>query len=78
MLDPFCGSGTTGVVARQEGRRFVGVELSEQYCAMARDRIEHYYRRDPPTPAGAAYIGQPSLFAPDHALELETSDDDDE
>lgn len=40
VLDPFCGSGTTGVVALRLGRRFLGIELSEQYAEMARNRIE--------------------------------------
>jgi len=39
VLDPFCGSGTTGVVALQEGRRFLGIELSARYVAMAEARI---------------------------------------
>ncbi|ARR53448.1 site-specific DNA-methyltransferase [Rhizorhabdus wittichii DC-6] len=39
VLDPFFGAGTTGLVARAEGRRFVGIELNPDYCAMARDRI---------------------------------------
>jgi site-specific DNA-methyltransferase (adenine-specific) len=39
VLDPFCGSGTTGVAAVQLGRRFLGMELSGEYCAMARQRI---------------------------------------
>lgn len=40
VLDPFAGSGTTGVVALRLGRRFLGIELSEQYVEMARRRIE--------------------------------------
>lgn len=39
VLDPFTGSGTTGVVAVQHGRRFVGVELNPEYAEMARARI---------------------------------------
>lgn len=39
VLDPFAGSGTTGVVALRHGRSFVGIELSEPYCALARRRI---------------------------------------
>ncbi len=39
VLDPFCGSGTTGVVALRADRRFVGIELNEQYVEMARRRI---------------------------------------
>ena len=40
VLDPFCGSGTTGMVARRLGRRFLGIDLSPDYCDMARERIE--------------------------------------
>lgn len=40
VLDPFFGSGTTGVVAAQEGRRFIGIELNPDYAALARRRIE--------------------------------------
>jgi hypothetical protein len=39
VLDPFCGSGTTGVVALRLGRRFVGLELHPNYVEMARWRI---------------------------------------
>lgn len=39
VLDCYCGSGTTGVVATQQGRRFVGIDASETYCNMARRRI---------------------------------------
>lgn len=39
VLDPFAGSGTTGIIARKLGRRFVGLDLSEDYCRMARRRI---------------------------------------
>lgn len=40
VLDPFCGTGTTGLVALRYGRRFVGVELSPEYVALARARLE--------------------------------------
>lgn len=39
VLDPFTGSGTTGVVAVRNGRNFVGTELNESYAEMARKRI---------------------------------------
>jgi DNA modification methylase len=39
VLDPFTGSGTTGAVALRHGRRFVGVELNADYCALAEQRI---------------------------------------
>jgi len=39
VLDPFMGSGTTGVAAILEGRRFVGVEMVEHYAEVAKRRI---------------------------------------
>lgn len=39
VLDPFAGAATTGAVALEEGRSFVGVELNPQYHAMARERL---------------------------------------
>lgn len=39
ILDPFAGSGSTGVAALAEGRSFVGVELSERYAETARERL---------------------------------------
>jgi site-specific DNA-methyltransferase (cytosine-N4-specific) len=39
VLDPFFGSGTTGLVAQQNGRRYVGIELHPEYIALAADRI---------------------------------------
>jgi len=39
ILDPFLGSGSTGKAAIMEGFRFVGVELEEAYCRLARERI---------------------------------------
>ncbi len=40
VLDPFAGSGTTGVVAVRRGRDFVGIELNPSYAEMARRRID--------------------------------------
>ena len=39
VLDPFAGSGTTGVAAKREGFKFVGIELESEYCDIARARI---------------------------------------
>ena len=39
VLDPFCGSGTTGAVARRLRRRFIGIERDRDYAAAARARI---------------------------------------
>lgn len=49
VLDPFCGSGTTLVAAKKLGRHFLGFDVSEDYCRIARERL-------------AAIDRQPSLF----------------
>lgn len=40
ILDPFSGSGTVGVVAKDMNRDFVGIELNQSYCDIAQKRIE--------------------------------------
>jgi len=40
VLDPFCGTGTTGAVAKHLGRRFVGIERDASYAKAAEQRIE--------------------------------------
>ncbi len=40
ILDPFFGSGTTGLVAVQNGRRYIGIDLNPKYCEIAVRRIE--------------------------------------
>lgn len=42
VLDPFCGSGTTVVAAEIENRRWIGIELSENYTKVARERVQHF------------------------------------
>lgn len=39
VIDPFNGSGTTEVVCLKHGRRFIGIEINEEYCAMAVERL---------------------------------------
>ena len=50
ILDPFMGSGTTGVACAKLGRRFIGIEIEPRYFDIACRRIEEAYR-------------QPRLFA---------------
>jgi len=51
VLDPFSGSGTTGVVALQHARRYIGIDLNPEYHALARKRLD---------PLAA----QPTMFLP--------------
>ena len=39
VLDPFLGAGTTSVVAKKLGRRFVGIERELEYCLLAEKRL---------------------------------------
>ncbi len=40
VMDPFSGSGTTGVVASKTGRHFIGIELSEEYLKIMKGRLQ--------------------------------------
>ena len=47
VVDPFCGSGTTGVACVVGGRRFLGVERDEHFASVARARLEHWAAQHP-------------------------------
>jgi len=40
VLDPFIGSGTTAVACEKLGRRWIGIEISQEYCEIAKQRIK--------------------------------------
>ncbi len=42
VLDPYCGSGTTLVAAKILGYDFIGIDISEEYCKFAEDRLKNY------------------------------------
>ncbi|MEM3403751.1 MAG: site-specific DNA-methyltransferase [Nitrososphaeria archaeon] len=39
VLDPFCGSGTTCVVAKKLSRNYIGIDINQRYCEIARQRL---------------------------------------
>lgn len=60
ILDPFMGSGTTGVAAIQMGRKFIGIEREPKYFEIACKRIEQAY-------------AQGQLFAPEPVKQIQES-----
>lgn len=59
VIDCFNGSGTTCVAAKKLGRRFIGIDISEQYCQIARERLKAV---DTGVPVKEARQGQQALF----------------
>jgi len=59
VLDPFCGSGTTCVAAKMLGRDYIGIDISEDYCQIARERLAAC---ETGVPVKEARAGQGSLF----------------
>lgn len=56
VLDPFTGSGSTGVAAVAEGFRFAGIELSQEYAEIARARVAHSESTRPTTLPGLGVV----------------------
>jgi site-specific DNA-methyltransferase (adenine-specific) len=63
VLDPFLGSGTTGVVAKRRGCDFWGIELNPEYAQLARERINTEGNVSVPPVDGGLLLGE----APDRA-----------
>ena len=59
ILDPFCGSGTSCVAAKTLGRRYIGIDISQEYCEMARQRLVAV---DTGVPVKEQRAGQGALF----------------
>ena len=60
ILDPFMGSGTTGVACAKLGRKFIGIELKPKYFDIACERIEAAYKQPDlfvEPPAKAVQVG---------------------
>jgi DNA modification methylase len=62
ILDPFCGSGTTGCAAAQLGFGFVGIEREPEYAEIARARIAHWGCLPPEELGARKPAKQPTLF----------------
>ena len=62
VLDPFMGSGTTGIAANLEGFSFIGIEMDEEYLEISRARIAHSGDYEITEDLTMKRIKQPTLF----------------
>jgi DNA modification methylase len=67
VLDPFLGSGTTGIAALLEGVRFAGAEREAEYHAIAQARMDHALRHPEQWADGARPVRRPRVVRPDPA-----------
>jgi len=47
VLDPFCGSGSTGIAALESGREFIGIDIDKHYCEITEKRIKEIGEASP-------------------------------
>jgi len=59
ILDPFSGTGTTCCAARGLGHHYVGIEISERYCEIARERLNRDFAPSSPSNRSAPTVGDP-------------------
>jgi len=62
ILDPYMGSGTTGVAALKLGRKFIGIEIEPKYFDIACRRIEEAWKQPRLFAEPAPKVVQPSMF----------------
>ena len=60
ILDPYCGAGASCIAAKEMGIKYIGIDISEDYCEIARQRLESV---DTGVPVKEARKGQGALFA---------------
>lgn len=44
VIDPFMGSGTTALAAKKAGRNFIGIDIAQEYCDLAKERLKGFER----------------------------------
>jgi site-specific DNA-methyltransferase (adenine-specific) len=70
VLDPFSGSGSTGVAAVREGFRFIGIEQSEEFASFARARIARWEQVRPDIDDADALKSSAESKAPENQTSL--------
>jgi len=56
VFDPMCGSGTTCKMAKKMGRHYIGIDISKEYCEIARERLEKVKPNPPDITEDGEYV----------------------